>query len=246
MPSIGLWCAVAETEYSLLTHTLPALLDHESVREALILHTGSRRPSTFGFLANACHKIHEVHRCFGTGYIRSLQDGGYDQVSARNYALEIMESGGSDWLWQIDADDYYDPGLASIVAKLDERYDAVCCSCYTLISPTQYWYNASLETDIGGKRLINPHTRIWRSALRKRFEHSPRVALESVNITRHCGVDFSTHPYWRLMAIEGPFHFHLHCLLGKEHTAARTVGRDLAAPLSRPLRRCLRGLKFDC
>ena len=241
--SVGIWCAVSEAEYSLLHYTMRNLLEHDAIRIALIVHTGTRRPHNYGTLASRFAKVHELHRNFGDGYSRSLGNGGYDQLSARNYSLQLIENCGVEWLLQFDADDYYDPDLISICARLDERYDAVSCSCLTLTSETHYWYEPGLEKAIGGKRLLDPHTRIWRSSLKKRFELCPIASKRYENITRHCGVPFTNHPYWHFKVVEGPFHFHLHCLLGKRHAAARTASRELKVPLKPQLSECIQELK---
>ncbi|MEU5868295.1 glycosyltransferase [Nonomuraea sp. NPDC047529] len=240
---MGIWCAVSESEYALLGLTLRNLLEHDAVRTALVLHTGPRRPPDYGGLASRYSKVREVHRDFGEGYSRSLGQGGYDQLSARNHALDLIEDSGVEWLLQFDADDYYDPGLLSIVTRLDEGHDAVVCSCYTLTSETRHWHEPRLDKVVGGKLLLDPHTRVWRSSLQKRFELCPVASKQYENITRHCGVSFSGHPPWHFRTLEGQFHFHLHCLLGKRHTAARTVSRELPTPISPELQECLQELK---
>lgn len=243
MASIGLWCTVSQQEYPLLAYTMKGLIEHAAVRFALIVHTGAQQPSCTGMLTALSSKVWEVHRDFGQGYLRSLEQGGYDQISARNYALQLMENSGVDWLLQFDADDFYDPEFLSIVAGLDERYDAVHCPCYTLTSATDYWYEPILERTVGGIRLLNPHIRAWRLSLKKRFEPCLNSIKRYRNITRHCGVSFSEHPYWRFFIVRDRYHFHLHCVLGKRHAAARMVSRKLETPLRPELESCLLELR---
>ncbi|GHF08050.1 hypothetical protein [Streptomyces fumanus] len=242
MTSVGIWCAVSEADYPLLGLTMRNLLEHDRVGIALVLHTGVRRPHDYGALAARFANVREVHRNFGEGYSKSLADGGYDQLSARNFALDLLEDIGVEWVFQFDADDYYNPDVITAVAQLDERFDAVSCSCYTLTSERSHWYEPRLERDVGGRRLLDPHTRIWRSRLAKRFELCPIASQRYANITRHCGVTFRGHPHWRFQALDGPFHFHLHCLLGKRHTAARTASRDLGRPVPPQLSKCIKEL----
>lgn len=237
--SIALWCVVSAAEYPLLGITMRGLLEHDAVEVAVVVHTGVQRPSDFGALASQFYKVREFHRDFGEGFSKSLSDGGYDQLSARNYALREVENCGVEWLVQFDADDYYDPDLFSIIAHLGDQYDAVTCSCYTLTSDTNYWYESGLERRIRGKKVFDPHTRIWRASLRKRFELCPIASTRYANITRHCGVDFAHHPYWHFHIEEEPFHFHLHCLLRKRHTEVRRASRPLGVPINQPLRECL-------
>ena len=239
MSSVGIWCVVSEAEYSLLHYTMRNLLEHDALHVALIVHTGTRRPHNYGALASRFSKVQEIHHDFGESYSRSLGEGGYDQLSARNYSLQMIESAGVEWLLQFDADDYYDPELVSIVARLDESYDAVICPCYTLTSESRHWYEPRLEKTVRGKRVLDPHTRICRSSLKKRFELCPNASKLYNNITRHCGVSFASHPYWHFLVVEGPYHFHLHCLLGKRHAATRTEDRELGMPIKPQLAECI-------
>jgi hypothetical protein len=242
MSSVGVWCTISAAEYPLLTHTLRPLLEHERVTAGVIVHTGSKPHADFGFLASTFEKVEEIHRDFGQGFNKSIEDGGYDQYSARNFALEAIEKKGVEWLLQFDADEYFDPAIISIVAALDHRYDAVCCSYYTLLSETEYWYEPRLEKTIRGTRLFHPHTLIWRTALGKRCAICPTSAKLHKNITRHCSVSFEQHPYWRILLLDEWMHFHLHCLLGKEHSEQRKRSAKIPRALPLSLVECIRAI----
>ena len=53
------------------------------------------------------NKITLYSECFGSGYSKSIEDGGYDQISARNYLIEKLEKTDAHWLMMHDADDIY-------------------------------------------------------------------------------------------------------------------------------------------
>ena len=140
MSTIGIWCTVSEAEYKLLRHTMVPLLAHPAVTAAVVVHTGTLSPANAGSLAAAFHKVREIHRDFGQGFHKSIEEGGYDQLAARNFAIEQIEATGVEWLLQFDADEYFDASVISTVSVLDNRYDAVCCSHYTLLSETELWH----------------------------------------------------------------------------------------------------------
>lgn len=243
MPTIAAWCTVSPQEYSLLRHTMCGLLAHEAVATVLVVHTGVRPAPAAGALAARFDKVREVHRDFGEGYDQAIEEGGYDQCSARNYALDLVEETAAEWLVQVDADEFFSPPLMSRVGALADQIDAVCCSRYTLTSPRHYWCEPSLIRSVNGVRMLNPQIRIWRSTLRKRFDLCPIASRRYRNITRHCGVRFDQHPHWRVSVISDPLlHVHFHRMLGKRHATRSVPSSPLPAPHSPALERCIRDL----
>lgn len=246
MPTTAVWCTVSTSEYRLLPYTMRGLLLHPAVTLVLVVHTGRRIAPGGGSLADRFDKVEELHQDFGEGYHRRLEDGGYDQRSARNHALDVLARSGVDWLVQVDADEYLAPSLISRIAELNDRYDIVCCSRYTLTSPREYWYERTLVRAVKNVPMVNPQTRIWRRELNKRFDLCPTASVRYANATRHCGVRFDHHPHWRALAIDDPFLLvHFHRLLGKEESHRRVRSLPLPLGAAPELERCIYDLTAD-
>ena len=243
MSQIAIWCTVASEEYELVEFTLDNAVSHPAVRRIFLVVTGPDKPDQFGYLSRRNAKFREVYRAFGSGYDLSLEEGGYDQVSARNFALELAEECDSDWLMQYDADDYYDERIFDAVSRLHDVADSIACSCHTLVSERSYWYVERLRRRFGPLTLLNPHTRIWKRSLRLRFEPSTRAVVAFRNATRHCGVRFPPPDQCRAIALDDVYHFHLHCLLGKRYSLERNQGWPFEGSLPESLQVCISRLK---
>lgn len=243
MSTVGIWCTLSSDEYSYLPYTLANAVANPAVRRIVIVVTGPSEPIEFGRLSAISGKFHEVFRPFGHGYDRSVDDGGYDQVSARNFALELVESSDVEWLMQYDADDYYHEGIFGILGEIEAPHDYVTCPCYTVTSLEGYWYTEALMRSFDGIMLLNPHTRIWRRDLKLRYQISPRAIATQINHTRHCGVVFPPKSRSLAAILNEPYHFHLHCLLGKRYATIRSEGRKFDFSLPASLIECIEGLR---
>lgn len=213
--SLTVWCVTSRNDAALLGHTITPMAAHPQVKHVVVLHTGSSRPACYGELQRACAKIHEFHQDFGDDLHRPLSEGGFDQVSARNVALGIAEAFGDRWLLQFDADDYYDPSVVDLLSRVPARIRAVRCACYHLLDAASYWLNDQKMCYEGPTPLINPHIRIWRNDVKRRFSICPTSSAVEPNTTRHCGVDFSDLSAEEVESVSEPVHLHLHYLLAK-------------------------------
>jgi hypothetical protein len=90
--SVTVWCVVSREEADLLPHTMEHLLNEPTVNHVVIVHTGPSLPSCYGELQRAWPKVQELHQDFGEGLDKSVDEGGFNQVDARNFALRIAES----------------------------------------------------------------------------------------------------------------------------------------------------------
>jgi hypothetical protein len=239
MTSLGVWCTVSKHEYPLLFYTMKNLLEHQAVCAVVIVHTGHEPSPEFGALRSKYHKVQEFHHDFGEGFTVSLEEGGYDQKSARNFAIELIENTNVEWIFQFDADEYATSELISTVVSLDRRYDMVLTSYYTLLSKTHYWYKSNFEKIFFGMVLFHPHPRIWRTSLKKRCELCPKSIQLYPNKTRHASVSFEHHPHWHIFPVNSWEYFHLHCILGKRHTFYRTSSKEIPTVLPSPLIECI-------
>jgi uncharacterized protein len=225
--SLTVWCIVKRGEADLLPYTLAPLAQHPLVKHAVVVHTGAARPPSYGELQRYGPKFSEHHQFFGEGLDQSLADGGFDQVAARNFCLAIAESLGDRWLFQFDADDYYDPSLLDRIAKLPSPIRAVRCACFHLLDPQHYWHNEAKILVEDGTTLHNPHIRIWRNDRPRRFEICERTAAVEANVTRHCGVDLSDIDDATVTTFAEPLHLHLHHMLGKSGRSLEWLRRRL-------------------
>ena len=240
--SIGVFCPVSRQEYPLLQFTLRPFIKSVAAKCILILHTGRSPHPDFGSVASTSSCVVELHRDFGESYEESVENGGYDQFSARNFAIEYIEKTGVEWIVQFDADQYLTERAVSIIADTSDRYDVIVFPYYTLISKTEFWYEPRIKRVINGSALIDPHLLIWRRALEKRNELCSRSAELHANQTRHCSVSFLNHPRWRIRVVHEFSHFHLHCLLGKKNSSLRRQGLKFGEPLPEDMLFCLEQL----
>jgi uncharacterized protein len=227
--SLTVWCVVGRDEADMLPFTMASLLDEPSVRHVVVVHTSPSQPECFGDLQRRWIKVQEFHQDFGEGLDKAVEEGGFNQVDARNFALGVAESLGDRWLLQFDADDYYDaPALLHRLRSLPRTVRAVQCSCYHLLDTSGYWHTDAKVRDDGPRRLINPHVRLWRNDIKRRYAKCAATASVEKNETRHCGTDLSDLIPEQVAAVAEPVHFHLHYLLGK--AGARNAKRRMDLP----------------
>jgi len=218
--SVGIFCTVSSNELLLAFKTLSFAARSEFVSNILILITDNGNINqNYAFLESSecfSHKFEVKCGNYGSGYETSIRDGGYDQISARNAALDILYKKDVDWVMQHDADDVYDLSFYEKICTDYAEHQAVMTECYTLNSTSSYIVNSKMYKDMYGKKLINPHIRVWKKELNLKFHKSKLVSDKYANETRHCGVEFPDG--MKLILIKKPSHYHLHRLLNKRHS----------------------------
>ncbi|WP_336369283.1 hypothetical protein [Rahnella perminowiae] len=218
--SVGIFCTVSSDELQLAFKTLSIAARSEFVSKILILITDNESINeNFISLDSSdifSHKFEVECGNYGSGYETAIRDGGYDQVSARNAALDILYKKDVDWVMQHDADDVYDLSFYERICTDYAEHQAIMTECYTLNSNSSYIVNSKLCKVMYGKKLINPHIRVWKRELKLKFNKSKRVSDTYANETRHCGVEFPDG--MKLILIKKPSHYHLHRLLNKRHS----------------------------
>jgi hypothetical protein len=219
MNSFSIWCTTSTEEYPLIEHTLTRTAASPHVQQAIIVATGNTKPANFGRYETSNPKFREFHKNFGEGFDRAIDDGGYDQVAARNFALDRVEETDAGWAVQIDADEIYEPIIFRMLQDVPDDISAVTGSYYTLLSESTYWFEPRKQRMFKSGLVYDPHTSFWRMSLGLRYERSPNVEEKFVNFSRHCGVRFNRIPDVKIAAVTQPYYFHLHCLLGKRHTS---------------------------
>ena len=240
---IGVWCTVSSTEYDLLRLTLKPMLNNNHIEKILIVVTGPSKPNSFGYLSGLSSKVIEEYKYFGYGYGRSVEDGGYNQIDARNYALKKICSHDLNWVLQFDADDFYTSSFFNYISSVGEDKNYICCACYTLNSINTFWYKEKIDRSHNGRMLLNPHIRMWRKNIGLSYSECDNANAVFTNRTRHCNVDF---PMMRDREIEficNPMHFHLHNILRKKHHKSRVDSRKFDYELPGELLDCISHIK---
>ncbi|WP_411755121.1 hypothetical protein [Serratia sp. (in: enterobacteria)] len=209
---IGIYCTVCSNELAISLATLGEASRSSSVSKIIILLTDSLFESTY----QLSNKITLCMRNFGKGYDTSIEEGGYDQVSARNYTLDFLDTEDIDWVMMHDADDIYDPDFYDFILETHSYNDAVTCSCFTFRDINTLCVPQRKELAFNGSIFHDPHTRIWKKSLNLRYEKSKGVEGYFVNHSRHCGVVFPETTMFGFT--DRPWHFHLHALLNKRHS----------------------------
>jgi hypothetical protein len=211
---VGLYCTVNSEELALAIMTLSYSAQSEYVKRIIIVQTDSFINSK----TQLTDKIILYTRNFGKGFDLSITEGGYNQIAARNFALDILYSCTDiDWVMLHDADDLYlKEGYRNAFESMEE-YDALTCSCLSLRDKDKIRCSARKSfTTNEGIVLHDPHTRIWKKNLALYYEMSSGVEQKFSNFSRHCGVSFSQGITFYIFKHE--WHFHLHALFNKRHT----------------------------
>lgn len=182
----GIYTTVSSNQLSLALATLGYAASSEYVSDIIILVTGKKgeKPKKLS------DKITLYCGDFGSGYDHSLEDGGYNQIAARNYLLDRFENTEAEWLLMHDADDLYDTRLYDFIATQCFFADAVTCPCFTLKGKSELSVPGDRKVKILGEVIHDPHTRIWRKSLCLRYQKSPGIEQYFANSSRHCGVLF--------------------------------------------------------
>jgi len=239
--TIGAWATVGPNESYLLKETMRPMLESSEVEKILIVHTGHEPSPHFGYLANHINKVTEIHRDFGEGLDISIEKGGYDQLSARTFALDKISDESVDWLVQFDADEFLTKESFKIIENANDSIDLICFDYWTLTSRETYWKRKPKE--FGGKLIMDPHPLIWRNRLQVRPELCKETKKTGINITRHASVRLDYLPPFRIQCVNGMYHFHLHGLLKKKnftrHTPCAPFDKSLPTDLTNVLNNIL-------
>ncbi|BEH99995.1 glycosyltransferase [Edwardsiella ictaluri] len=215
MSGVGIICTTCSEELAIALATISNSINSRYVLCAIIVVTDISYDSEF--ILN--DKIIIYTRNYGRGFDISVTDGGYDQVSARNFAIQAIEQRGDiEWILQHDADDFYAVNGYEYIVNHFYKYDAVVCSCFTVKNnPYDICSAKNKVYQLNeGVVLYDPHVRIWRRSLCVRYIESESVRCFFKNTTRHCGICF---PHNISVGVNASiWHFHLHALLNKRHT----------------------------
>lgn len=210
---IGIYCTVSSKELSLALATLKYSEYSDYVSDIVILITDG----ISGDARKLTDKITIYSENFGSGYSKSIEDGGYDQISARNYIIDKLGVSRADWLLMHDADDIYNTDFYRYISLECNTSDAVTCSCFSVRPDITLCAPDKKNKATYSCGLLDPHTRAWKKSLGLRYEKSEGIEKYFVNHSRHCGVVFPEGI--NISCTNGMYHFHLHALLKKRHSS---------------------------
>lgn len=224
---------ITANENPILSLSVQQMLSYSWVSGVVILDTCSDAGAV------ETPRLARYHRNFGQGFGRSVHNGGFDEVGARNLLLQEMRrrarETNTEWLLICDSDEYYTPKTGSLPAQLNRAgKDIAWLNCWHLLSPDTYLYHPKYSALLQGSRMYDPHPRLFRVSAYG--EYVPNMELGVVypdvkNDTMHCYLHFES---GEDMPIPGIFHLHLRHLLGKSEVPADYELRKLSPPIRLP------------
>jgi hypothetical protein len=159
-------------------------------------------------------KIVTVTREFGEGFDRNPERGGFDELAARNYTLQLAYTDNYDWTLLLDADEFFLPETYDDLRRAsDDGMQGIFFECYHAKTlDTFVWDPASL-VNIKDKKMHDPHLRAVHRDLAAWYRLQPEnLRREWTNRTLHCYIE--TAKVWhKLTTVLGPRHVHLKHLL---------------------------------
>lgn len=221
-PFITVWYITSkEPEYLKLSVGLMASFDWAS--KIVILHTDQRNPNNRdNYIYQFQHdKVVQHWYDFGKGFSKPIEKGGFDEVGARNMAIDLagekMPKGG--WLLQCDSDEFYDYKFGAEIYKADsEGKDGINVNCNHLINSKEIGYLPSSPDD--------PHIRAFKVGLGVQYKQNPNTKFldNYPNKSVHCVLN---NKLKSLKNVKGLYHFHARNLIGKKKLAEKDYNPKL-------------------
>ena len=150
-------------------------------------------------------KVLHCGRDFGYGFDKQPEQGGYDEINARQTALKIARGENHFWSLIVDADEIYHPGFDRVLDVAEgQGSNAVCVECWPLVTPQRYVYNREAVFDIDNLRLHDPHVRAISKLTEVTYTPSPQH-WRFANRTQHCRPDSIAKTH----TAPGFYHFHV-------------------------------------
>lgn len=224
-------------EDAFLTRSLASMASYDWILRFVVLHTDRNAPRRWDEARRTLH----VYENFGRGFDCQPEEGGLDEVSARNRSLELAEQQGTDWTMICDADEFYMPAAyTAILQAVARRQVAIWYPCFHFCSLTEYlWDENCYRNVLGMTGLMDPHVRAFRTDRRFRYRgHDNRDWLAQLpNRTLHCGLQVPHNTASAAVApAEQVMHVHTrHMFRDKRNKdTVRTTPKRIAAGLVMP------------
>ena len=182
MKKIRLWYITAN-EFSHINRSIKVMAEYDWIDSIVILHTDSNEPKYGGKLAEISpKKIKEYWTDFGNGFDKSIEDGGFDEIGARNMALYLCKQDGfKGWVLYCDSDEYYTYDTIKAFQMAEQgNYDSINFRCFHL--------NDKLTYRVNPRNIYDRHVRAW--ILNDDIKFAPHDSEEFMrqfkNKTLHC------------------------------------------------------------
>src|SRR4029079_792814 len=209
-------CYIEANEPDALERSISTMTKYPWVTKVVVLHTDcDRLPRQLG-------KVEHVYQNYGSGFDRQPENGGFDEIDARNHALRLGRETGCDWLLVVDADEFFLPCTIDPIAHAHRSNKAaVCFECWHFITPTQYLFfeNTMRPASKHTPAMHDPHIRAIRGSASIWFEQNPNRTFrdELANDTMHCTP--TRMPTQAVLYAPGMFHIHTHHAYGEKRSA---------------------------
>lgn len=215
----AIWYVTAnQSDYLVLS-----VLTHEKydwVDQIVIVHTDEKEPKIIHNNDFDKNKVVHLWYPFGTGFDKSVENGGFDEIEARNFAIitamDVAQPG--SWLVQCDSDEFYSYDtkdqieMASLNGHLGIRLN-----CNHFINPETVKYPLADPYDY--------HLRIWKAdqPVFYRQNTNSRFMAKFPNKTTHC-VPIGCDNYKQ---VTGLFHIHVKSMIlnNREKIVSSDYGR---------------------
>jgi glycosyltransferase involved in cell wall biosynthesis len=205
-PSVCVWYIVND-EYEALELSLKVMAEMSFVKHICVVDTGDtgvektkeRASNMLKFMPKGWPTIHReypdkislaLQPHFGTGFEKSIEEGGFDEVAGRNWAINYAEQQGCEWLLQCDADEFYNEEnlYASLVAAEAKKANAIRYSCYSIFNSETAINDPACYQFCGNDIMHDPHVRAWKTNAQVRFVRNPNPLLLAgqKNKSLHC------------------------------------------------------------
>lgn len=209
-PKLVVWYVSDSPE--VLQHSVEVMAGYDWVDRVLVLSTIGKP-----LLDKVPDKVVQKWTKFGEGRHRPVEMGGFDQVTARNVALQLSETFNPDWLLQCDSDEIY---LDQTKELLSRKEDLLWVACYPMFNLTQY-ISSPLHPRL---KLLDPHPRLFRPGFRFVPNGDKEFARTLPNKTNHCMLNLSKKHREGVTKHGVLYHLHLkHIMRGKPHTSKKLV-----------------------
>lgn len=151
----------------------------------LLLDTTKKKPGRW-----KTPKVYEFGYNWGSGFETQPEDGGFNEIAARNSLLDAAYNMGADWIICADADELFRLETGSLIDAVEKQGKShIWFACYPIINPKQYVRVPDYLRYISafGDKLHDPHVRAFRTQGTVRYMMNPHaISLGWNNRTTHC------------------------------------------------------------
>lgn len=207
-------------EEAYLQRSLAVMIEHDWVGRVIVLDTDiDAAPAETG-------KLLRVGIDFGTDIGKPVEEGGLDQIAAREKSLELGRETGFKWLVVCDADEFYTDSLQIHLSAAEQAgCNAIRLPIYPYCSPDKYLSDEGFEMESDGNAYPKPMPRIVTADCPAKYVRNMTPHLASPNKTRHCFLSRAGPGIHWYVALDPPCCIHTHWLLYPKRPPDSYIGR---------------------